>query len=360
MKKTNLIRVAGCALSVALACSPVVLWTAPAYAESSEIETYSSTQGKVLKEGVWDTAIWQTQEDEASWSIKLTEPGKIVVYYKVAGWYGGDLHNVLISESGIKQDYTIYKNSGNVVQKSGGHYDPFISAPLESGSYTIEPGNYTYKVYGNLYSDSGSCGVSVKLYLDIPGKFVDVDSQTPHSDDIVWLGKSRISEGWLREDGREFCPYDNVARADMAAFLYRLAGEPEYAPPSVSPFKDVETWTPHYLEICWLASTGISEGWTVSDGKEFRPYDKVTRCDMAAFLYRMAGSPSYTVSGSPFIDCSEKTPHYKEVCWLASTGVSAGWDVSGGKEFRSYTKVARADMAAFLRRMKDKGLVLPV
>ena len=78
---------------------------------------------------------------------------------------------------------------------------------------------------------------------------------------------------------------------------------------------------------------------------------------MAAFLYRLAGSPSYAVSGSPFIDCGSKTPHYKEVCWLASTGVSAGWDVSGGREFRSYTKVARADMAAFLHRMKDKGLV---
>ena len=188
--------------------------------------------------------------------------------------------------------------------------------------------------------------------------FKDVSSSVAHSDDINWLASAGVSTGWAESDGtRTFRPYWNVARADMAAFLYRLAGSPNYTAPSTSPFKDVNPSIAHYKEICWLAEKGISQGWSVSGGREFRPYASVARCDMAAFLYRMAGSPSYTVSDSPFIDCSSKTPHYKEVCWLASTGVSAGWDVSGGKEFRSYTKVARADMAAFLHRMKNKGLV---
>ena len=188
--------------------------------------------------------------------------------------------------------------------------------------------------------------------------FKDVSSSVAHSGDINWLASAGVSTGWAESDGtRTFRPYWNVARADMAAFLYRLAGSPGYTAPSTSPFKDVNPSTAHYKEICWLAEKGISEGWSVSGGREFRPYASVARCDMAAFLYRLAGSPSYAVSGSPFIDCGSKTPHYKEVCWLASTGVSAGWDVSGGREFRSYTKVARADMAAFLHRMKDKGLV---
>ena len=188
--------------------------------------------------------------------------------------------------------------------------------------------------------------------------FRDVSSSVAHSDDINWLASAGVSTGWAESDGtRTFRPYWNVARADMAAFLYRLAGSPKYTAPSTSPFKDVDSSTPHYKEICWLAEKGISQGWSVSGGKEFRPYATVARCDMAAFLYRLAGSPSYTVSSKPFLDCNSKTPHYKEVCWLASTGVSAGWNVSGGKEFRSYNNVARADMAAFLHRMKDKGLV---
>ncbi len=188
--------------------------------------------------------------------------------------------------------------------------------------------------------------------------FLDVNSFTPHNEDISWLASAGVSTGWDVTAGKEFRPYTNVARCDMAAFLYRLAGSPDYTAPGISPFRDCDTSTPHYKEICWLAERGISEGWAVSGGKEFRPYATVARCDMAAFLYRMAGSPNYAApSTSPFKDCNGSTPHYREVCWLAETGVSAGWDVSGSKEFRSYNTVARCDMAAFLHRMKDKGLV---
>lgn len=202
-----------------------------------------------------------------------------------------------------------------------------------------------------------SCTIS---YASLGWSFCDVDSNTSHNEDITWLAAVGVSAGWSKDDGtREFRPYSKVARADMAAFLYRLAGSPAYTVPSKSPFKDCDASTPHYKEICWLAEKGISEGWTVTGGKEFRPYATVARCDMAAFLYRMAGSPAYSVPAtSPFKDCAaNKTPHYEEVCWLASTGVSEGWTVAGGKEFRSYEKVARSDMAAFLHRMKDKGLV---
>ncbi len=188
--------------------------------------------------------------------------------------------------------------------------------------------------------------------------FIDVNSSTPHNEDISWLASAGVSTGWNVTGGKEFRPYANVARCDMAAFLYRLAGSPDYTAPGISPFRDCDTSTPHYKEICWLAEKGISEGWAVAGGKEFRPYATVARCDMAAFLYRMAGSPNYAApSMSPFKDCNGSTPHYREVCWLAETGVSAGWDVTGGKEFRSYNTVARCDMAAFLYRMKNKGLV---
>ena len=188
--------------------------------------------------------------------------------------------------------------------------------------------------------------------------FRDVDSSVDHSDDINWLAASGISTGWLESDGaRAFRPYADVTRADMAAFLYRLAGSPEYTVPKVSPFGDVTSDMAHYKEICWLADRGISEGWGASGGREFRPYSSITRCDMAAFLYRLASELDYDVSGAPFIDCNSKTPHYEEVCWLASTGVSAGWGVPGGREFRPYSNVARADVAAFLHRMRDKSLV---
>ena len=54
-------------------------------------------------------------------------------------------------------------------------------------------------------------------------------------------------------------------------------------------FADVDEGTSHKDEVAWLAANGISKGWEAADGTaEFRPYDLIARCDMAAFLQRMA------------------------------------------------------------------------
>ena len=113
--------------------------------------------------------------------------------------------------------------------------------------------------------------------------FTDVDSETPHYEDIVWMRDEGLSTGF--EDGT-FRPYADIARCDMAAFLYRLAGSPDFTPKPFDEeaFSDVDASTPHAKEIWWLARRGISKGF--EDGT-FRPYDPIARCDMAAFLHRM-------------------------------------------------------------------------
>ena len=193
-------------------------------------------------------------------------------------------------------------------------------------------------------------------------KFADVDSSTPHSEDIHWLANSGISEGWLEQNGsRTFRGMDSVKRQDMAAFLYRLAGSPEFVAPATSPFIDVTSSTPHYKEICWLAQTGISTGWKVSSGYEFRGMDSVKRLDMAAFLKRLSdylNKGGVSSSSNPFADVNESTPHYEEVLWLSENGVSEGWaEADGTRTFRGMSDVVRLDMAAFLHRMDANGLV---
>ena len=64
-------------------------------------------------------------------------------------------------------------------------------------------------------------------------------------------------------------------------------------PVSLFGFSDVFDDTPHSSEIGWLAAAGISEGFP--DGT-FDGGRGVTRQDMAAFLYRLAGSPAYEPS----------------------------------------------------------------
>ena len=202
-----------------------------------------------------------------------------------------------------------------------------------------------------------------QAYAATKSPFKDVNSSTPHYDNIVWLYDNSVSTGFGSGSSRTFQPYSNVARCDMAAFLYRLAGSPSYTPTAKDKayFSDVNSSTPHAKEIWWLASMGISKGWTETNGTHtFRPYANVARCDMAAFLYRMAGSPDYTPTleeRTYFSDIDSSSPHAKEVWWLASTGVSAGWKEGYSHVFRPYANVVRCDMAAFLNRMDDGGLV---
>ena len=119
--------------------------------------------------------------------------------------------------------------------------------------------------------------------------------------------------------------------------------------------------TPHVEDILWLAENNISAGWTEKNGtRTFRPSNYVQRGDMAAFLYRLAGSPYYVPSGADmarFTDITSKTPHAKEIWWLASTGISAGWTMNDGtRQFKGTNTVLRQDMAAFLHRLSDCGL----
>jgi hypothetical protein len=69
----------------------------------------------------------------------------------------------------------------------------------------------------------------------------------------------------------------------VAAFLYRYAGEPAFTPPVTPSFADVPVTHTFFLEIEWLASTGVAGGF--EDGT-YGPTVAVSRQAVAAFLYR--------------------------------------------------------------------------
>lgn len=206
--------------------------------------------------------------------------------------------------------------------------------------------------------------------------FTDLPEETPHFEESMSVAHAGVAEGWAESDGtRTFRPYNTVTRADMAAFLFRMArnwdvdgADDDWSPTASqkAAFVDVDATTPHAREIWWLASEGISEGWKVGSSAEFRPYDPVVRQDMAAFLFRLAkvagkgGADSENALavlqnyGKQFVDVDGEWDgnHHEEVWWLASRGVTTGWDVAGGKkEFRGMSPILRCDMAAFIFRM---------
>jgi serine protease len=190
-----------------------------------------------------------------------------------------------------------------------------------------------------------------------PVVFDDVTEASAFSKEISWLALAGITEGWTEPDGRRtYRALQPISRDAMAAFLYRMAGSTSYSPPAVSPFADVSTGQQFYKEMAWLADRKISTGWAEPDGtRSYRALQTISRDAMAAFLYRMAESPSYTSPAvSPFVDVSTGQQFYKEMSWLAENGISTGWTEPGGaRSYRPLQPISRDAMAAFLFRLNN-------
>ena len=178
-----------------------------------------------------------------------------------------------------------------------------------------------------------------------PGPFKDVPANAQFAKDITWLKNAKITTGYADGTYRPLAP---VSREAMAAFLYRVAGRPAYSPPARSPFNDIAA-SEFYKEINWLRAKGVTTGW---NGTQFGPKLAINRDAMAAFLYRLAGSPAYNAPRvSPFKDVAVNNMYYKEISWLAATGISTGWNDG---TFRPYEPIKRDAMAAFLHRYDTK------
>jgi serine protease len=189
--------------------------------------------------------------------------------------------------------------------------------------------------------------------------FADVSTGQQFYKEMAWLAEQKISTGWDEGNGvRTYRPLQAINRDAMAAFLYRMAGSPAYTAPAVSPFADVSTGQQFYKEMAWLAEQKISTGWDEGNGvRTYRPLQAINRDAMAAFLYRMAGSPAYTAAAaSPFADVSTGQQFYKEMAWLAEQKISTGWDEGNGvRTYRPLQAINRDAMAAFLYRLHGLG-----
>lgn len=119
-------------------------------------------------------------------------------------------------------------------------------------------------------------------------------------------------------------------------------------------FTDVLPNTGFYQEINWMRTSGISTGW--ADGT-YRPWATMNRDAMAAFFYRLTGSPSFTPPAvSPFTDIAPHSNFYQEITWLHATGITTGW---ADGTYRPLTPVTREALASFLYRRAGSPTFAP-
>ena len=122
--------------------------------------------------------------------------------------------------------------------------------------------------------------------------------------------------------------------------------------PVAGPFADVRTRSPFFTQIGWMYTQGISTGYVVNGVRTYHTTDAVSRQAMAAFLYRMAGSPSFTPPTTPtFTDVAADSPFFTAVEWMYATGISTGTvNPDSTRSYNPLGAVSRQAMAAFLFR----------
>jgi hypothetical protein len=230
-------------------------------------------------------------------------------------------------------------------------------------------GNYTIKARSVVSTNSSPWTESdapqllpiVKEKTDNP-PFTDISSQSADiKSSIIWAYQYGVTTG---SDATHFSPKKSTNRGQMAAFLWRIAGQPKISSSLPDPFKDISTYGAKE-PIKWLVSVGITTGYECSaKGKPakqctkkgdivYQPSKTVNRAQMALFMYRLAGKPPTGGAKNPFVDINSQSADVKTaITWLVSQGITTGTD----KTHYSPTKsVTRAQMAAFMKRFATAG-----
>jgi hypothetical protein len=133
--------------------------------------------------------------------------------------------------------------------------------------------------------------------------FVDVPTTHTFYKAITWLYDQGITVGVTMGGKSYYQPANAVNRGSMAAFLKRVAGNPAWTAPRVSPFADVPTSHTFYAPITWLADTGITQGVVIGGKMSYAPGNPVNRGSMAAFMSRLAKQHLACAVYADAVDC---------------------------------------------------------
>jgi hypothetical protein len=203
-----------------------------------------------------------------------------------------------------------------------------------------------------------ACDIGAVEVAECGEIFADVAAGNSFCWEIGWMDAAEVTTGF--PDG--FRPSASVTRQAMAAFMYRLVGQPEFAPPPTATFPDVPTTSTFFKEIEWLNAFAITTGFPDGD---FRPSGPVTRQAMSAFMYRLAGEPEFEDPSMPsFADVALTSTFFTEIEWMASEGITTGFPSTGGDgvgpstdTYRPSADVTRQAMSAFMYRLAVLPLI---
>ncbi|MEM7141030.1 MAG: S-layer homology domain-containing protein [Actinomycetota bacterium] len=168
--------------------------------------------------------------------------------------------------------------------------------------------------------------------------FGDVGASAFYTEAVQWMVDNEITTGTAPGC---FSPDDIVTRGQAAAFMWRMEGEP--AAPAHS-FTDI-TAAYQQAAVSWMAANEITTGTTPST---YSPDDFLTRGQLAALLWRLAGNPA-----APAHAFSDVHAGWQQgaVSWMAANAITTGTTPS---TFAPDDFVTRGQLAAFFYRYQDE------
>ena len=171
--------------------------------------------------------------------------------------------------------------------------------------------------------------------------FSDVDAGSWYADAVAYVRDNGLMSG---TSDTTFEPDSTMTRAMLVTTLYRAAGSPSLENEDLGyPFADVpgDAW---YADgVYWARLNGAVNGFTE---EEFGPDSPVSREQIAAILWRYAGSPA-AQAGTDFADEDTISAYAMQaVDWARANGVVNG---SEGNQFLPQDHATRAEVATILR-----------
>lgn len=243
---------------------------------------------------------------------------------------------------------TILRYSGNFAPPGA----PFVADGATAALYHFDEGTGTVATDTSGAAGGPSDGeirlggnpVGPEWSTDTPftstnAPFSDITGTT-FEPEILWLYDQSITAGCTQ--GR-YCPDDPVTRGQMATFLTRAF---DLAESAADTFTD-DDGSVHEPSIEALAAVGITAGCREAS---FCPDDPVTRAQMASFLVR--GIDGLAPAATDFFDDDAGNTHEANINVVAEHAITLG---CGVRSYCPLDRVTRGQMAAFLFRALAGG-----
>ena len=213
---------------------------------------------------------------------------------------------------------------------------PLADSKTVEVNYTIngsDKGTLTFKVVQQTASSR---------FTDVSGSFKWA------ANSVDFMSGNGLVNGISTKNPNVFGPGQNMTRAMLVTILYRAAGEPSVAG-ITNKFTDNRQNQYYYEPVLWASSKGIVNGATATT---FDPDGKITREQIAAILYRYAGSPAASSSAlNGFADRSAVSSYaVTAMQWAVGNGIITGVSTNGRTTLSAKNNATRAQVSVMLHR----------